>query len=96
MHTELFPPEVVAVPSPRLAWIKKHALVLDQPRRGGSECPETGDDIPIWVCRKRVPLSGNHWSKFEIGGGNTEDEACADFAKNARVLLWNEEGEFVV
>ena len=96
MHPELFPAEVVQVISPRLAWLKKHALVLEKPTHGGQGCAETGEDIPRWVCRKRVPLSGNHWRPFEIGGGETEDEACADFAKNARVLLWNEEGEFIV
>jgi hypothetical protein len=89
---ELFPLSAVTMLSPRLAWLEKHGLetehVCDEP----FESPETGRDITPWVCRSRARrMNGGHFAPNEIGGGMTEDEACADFALAAGIKLWNEE-----
>ncbi len=89
---ELFPAEAVTMLSPRLAWMKRHGLETEHLPNGGTECPETGSEIPHWICRV-VKLNPNfsHYKQREIGMGDTEDDACADYAKNAGVRLWNEE-----
>jgi hypothetical protein len=91
MNGELFKVETVL--SPRLAWLKRHGLETEHIPEGGRECPETGDEIPNWVCRVILPAErmGCHYRPNEIGGGDTEEEACADFAVNAGIRLWNEE-----
>lgn len=90
--SELFPVEQTTMLSPRLAWLKRHALETERIPGGGCESPETGDYIPLWVCRV-VKLHPNFscYREKEIGGGETEDLACADFAINAGIRLWNEE-----
>jgi hypothetical protein len=91
---ELFPIESVTQDSPRLAWLKRHNLETECIPEGGPgvESPETGEDIPAWICRvrKQHPNFSTYCDR-EIGGGNTEDDAIADFARNAGIPLWNEE-----
>jgi hypothetical protein len=92
--SELFPVEQVTQLSPKLAWLKRHGLETERIPEGGPgcECPETGEDIPAWVCRvKKLHPNFSTYSPRQIGGGDTEDEACADFAINAGIKLWNEE-----
>lgn len=86
--TPLFPdlPEVL---SPKLAWIRANDVETEQLEFGGQECPETGDDIPRWVCRKISPKGIDLWRECEIGGGDTEDEAMLDYCTNANVKHWS-------
>ena len=86
---ELFPVEVAL--SPKLKWLARHNLVTEHIPEGGMECPETGDEIPHWVRRVNKTDPNEHYRPCEIGGGDTEDEACGDWAINAGVKLWNEE-----
>lgn len=93
MTDELFPPESVASLSPRIQWLIAHNLVTEKMPDdiAGMESPETGDEIPRWVCRvKKENPECAHYSPREIGGGDTEDEACADLAINRNIKLWNE------
>lgn len=92
MSDELFPVETVLKDSPRLSWLKRHGLETEHLENGGSECPETGDIIPHWVCR--VVKSNPNFSVYapkQIGSGDTEDEACADLAQKRGIRLWFEE-----
>ena len=87
---ELFPVETITVYSPRLKWMRDHRLVTEKlADTPGTESPETGDEIPCWVCRRRLP-SGAHYRPRDIGGGDTEELACIDWAKNAGVKPWNQ------
>ena len=93
---ELFPVESVMVDSPRLRWMKRHNLETEHIPEGGPgvECPETGEDVPAWVCRVKKPHPNfSTYCPREIGGGDTELDAIADFAKNAGIPLWNEEAQ---
>lgn len=91
--TELFPIEAVAMDSPRLAWLKRHGLVTEMNPNAGLESAEQGDDIPKWVCRvSKTEGDSPHFKPNEIGGGETEDDACADLAINRGLRHWSEEG----
>ena len=90
MSDELLPPTAGAMDSPKLRWLKQHGLVTLQPEHGGTECPETGEEIPIWVCRTPEPSFGWCWRPCDIGGGDTEQEACAHVAIQRGIKLWNE------
>lgn len=94
--SELFPIESVTCDSPRLAWMKRHNLETERIPEGGPGCesPETGDDIPAWVCRvKKQNPNFSTYCDREIGGGDTEDEAIQQWALNAGIRLWFENPE---
>ncbi len=78
--------------SPKLAWLFFHELETEHLTNGGEECPKSGDEIPHWVCRLKVPRRWEDgiWSPREIGSGDTEEEACADLAVRRGINLWNE------
>ncbi len=82
MSDELFAPTEGAADSPRLAWLKRHGLVYYFSDFTG-ESPETGNDIRPWTPQE--VLFG------KAGVGDTEDEACADYAQKHALKLWNEE-----
>lgn len=79
---ELF--EVPQHLSPRLAWIKRHRVVVERVNA------ETSGGFK-WICRTEHPPLAGFWPPNSIGGGETEDEAIADFAIAAGIRLWNEE-----
>lgn len=94
MTADLFPdlPEVL---SPRLVFLAKHGLETERIRSGDpddlTESPETGDDIPVWVCRTKAPRLNGLFCANEIGGGDTEVEAIVDFCINSGVPYWTVE-----
>lgn len=93
--SELFPAESIASESPRLRWMRRHNLETERIPEGGPgvESPETGDDIPAFVCRiKKQNPNFSTYCDREIGGGDTEEEAIIDFAIHAGIPLWNEDG----
>jgi len=85
---ELFSALEVASESPKLKWLRAQNAETEHFPEGGFESPETGDYVPKWVCRKKKE-SGSFGPR-EIGCGETEQEAIADFAINAGVRLWFE------
>ena len=88
-NLEMFPPESVAMESPRLAWLRKHALCTYHVKELRGECPETGNTLKPWTCCK-LELPGDVLAG-KIGIGDTEDECCADYAQKHGLKLWNEE-----
>ena len=89
--TELFPTASVASDSPLLAWLKRHGLETAQPTFGGNECPETGEDIPLWVCRVAKPDHDRQtYYENEIAGGDTREEACDNLSAVRGLPLWNQ------
>lgn len=86
---ELFPPESVAMDSPRLAWCKKWGIrtVPQHPHMVGAESPESGDTIKAWFvvdtfCHPGEPIIGCQ--------GDTEDEALTEYAMRFERPHWNE------
>jgi hypothetical protein len=96
MSDELFPPEAVAMDSPRLAWIKRHGIVTFH------SCPS--DEWSTWMAGiqewhpEKTDAADfffeetSHNGDTRIGEGNTEDEAIAHLCRRHGVRLWNEEG----
>jgi hypothetical protein len=90
MCAELFKPESVMMPSPRLAWLDKHGVRTHFARH----CP--GDPWCAWFGTVD-PVSFNEEHGGEaFGYGKSEDQAISALAKKQGWKLWNEEGEFVV
>lgn len=89
MSDELFPPREVAMDSPRLRWLRKHGLVLQH--NAGLTRADYEDGACDWTCYVQAAMHGGVCGDCNIGGGDTEDEACADLAKNKGLKLWNEE-----
>lgn len=88
---ELFPIEAVLKDSPRIIWLREHNLETVQLREpdGLSESPETGEDIPVWVCRVKEPEDGDSWRKHEIAGGDTENDAICAFCEVSGITHWS-------
>ena len=65
--------------SPRVKWIRKHKIKTSR----------KDPDLPLdaWVCwsGELYNIIGSH----EIGVGETEGQAMADWAKRHGVKLWN-------
>jgi hypothetical protein len=85
--------DVPKMESPRLKWIKRHRITINNiAEKPDEECPETGEIIPQWVCYQGTNA---YWRDGMLnrrtGCGNTEDEAIADWAIKNRKRLWNEE-----
>ncbi len=89
MSEELFPAEAVTMDSPRLAWMKRHGLCTYHVPELTGECPETGADLKPWTCVSKTQPEHVLFGRY--GQGDTEDEACADYAVKFKVSLWNEE-----
>lgn len=90
MNNELFPTEAVTMDSPRLAWMKRLGLqVWRTPIDGLCECPETGEEIKAWSCCTIQEL--DRLSIRAVGTGDTEEEACVEWARKHHEPLWNEE-----
>lgn len=98
MSAELFPPESVAVDSPRLQWIARHEVITGNfPGMDESTWlagfkhwwgkPYT-DDAGAFFCHET-----GHNGDCRLGEGDTEDEAIAHLCRRHRVPLWNEEPE---
>ena len=97
MTEELFPPESVAMDSPRLAWLKRHGCItmsfephqrfgeFDRWIAGFAEGVAGKDAIAQWFCEE----CGKN-GETTIGMGATEDEAIAELAIRYGVRLWNE------
>lgn len=79
---DLFPPDAGRMDSPRLAWLKKHGLITQLHDRMDDDYA----DLEPWVCHQVIDRDFRVW-----GLGNTEDEACADYAQRNGIPLWNEE-----
>jgi len=82
---ELF--DITEQDSPRLAWIKKHAVqitVNKNIRPGNDDEDEFGNEIRPVECRTVTRRS-------KIGFGDTEDEAIHDWALKNKVRMWGEE-----
>lgn len=84
MSGELFPIESVAMDSPRLAWLKANNVETQYVPNG-----DEWDDKPFWVCRVKREDKRLFWW-YEIAQGETEEEACALYAKNNNIKTWNE------
>jgi len=86
MTAELFDtPESL---SPRLAWMRKHKL---ETMRNPS--PKAEDGESPWVCRviKTAESKSGLWWPNEIAGGDTEEQACEQFAMNRGLKHWNQQ-----
>jgi hypothetical protein len=81
----LFP--VVESLSPRLAWMKQHGLICYFSDFTG-ESPETGNDIRPWTCSRADAPQEVLFGKAGIG--DTEEDACADYARKHSLSGWNE------
>lgn len=72
--------------SPKLAWLRKHALRTDyDPRFDTSplqESPETGADIYPWMCGEQAQHSDRP------GFGMTEEDACIDYCRKNDITHW--------
>ncbi len=90
MSNELFDINSVSMDSPRLAWKKKHSVETEKLERAGDE-DDNGDTIPQWVCRIKKLANGARYFPNQIAGGDTEDEALAEYAAKNSIPLWNEE-----
>jgi hypothetical protein len=88
MTDELFPSETVTMDSPKLAWLKKHGLTTSYAENVGDAKDEFGNQAKPWTCAKII-LGGRCIGS--MGYGDTEEDACADFAEKYDLLLWNEE-----
>ena len=78
--TELFPPETVTKPSPRLVWLEKHRV---------NTIFTCGMDEPYsaWSGDLREALEED-----DVHCGKSQDEALTKLAKASGWRLWNEEG----
>ena len=88
MNPELFPiPESL---SPKLAWLKKHGLVTHyfEVLQEGAESPETGEELYPWTCMDRRPNPNHSIKEGIVGVGETEEEACMDYARKNDILHW--------
>lgn len=73
-------------PSPKLAWLRKHDLVVEHfPEGEGIDEDEFGNDVFAWTCRRRNATFAATWAKKDIGAGRTEEEAIFDFCHNSGV-----------
>lgn len=87
---ELFPVESVTMDSPRLAWMKRHGLcAYHSPALDGAECEFT--DVPIrpWTCCSASQPIDILFGRF--GVGNTEEEACLDYAMKEDIPNWTQQ-----
>ena len=80
--------------SPRLKWIQKHRVELDDPRPLSSE-PHRAfiifNPMDAQLGINGLILSGLRGTSFHDGYGQTEDEALTALAVEAGIPLWNEE-----
>lgn len=90
MESELFAPETTKQLSPKLKWLEQHGLETEDLSDLGGIDPCTGDDIPRWVCRVKKTMVKGRWMAAEVGGGDTETDACAEYAVKNGLHLWNE------
>jgi hypothetical protein len=85
MSEELLPfQESLESLSPKILWIQKHNLIVEATNAKG-ESPESGEDIPAWVCRIDKGPGETYLTK-EIGGGETPEEAMLDFCQNSGIM----------
>lgn len=95
MSDELFPPESVAMDSPRLRWIKAHPFeVNDHPEHEGDI--ETGGRYAVWFPDNtlenwqetyKTPMPADYGL---CGYGDTIDDALIELAQIYGIPLWNE------
>jgi len=97
MSDELFPPESVAMDSPRIAWMKRHRIV--------TWFNEGTPDMivpPQWFAGYDYWWPGRNGEDFfamemvnngcsRIGQGDTEHEALIDFAARWDLPVWNQQ-----
>jgi hypothetical protein len=101
---ELFPAEVVAMDSPRLAWLKRHDVLTwhdDGKRDGFQVCPpQWFAGFTHWWPEKTgidfFALETAHNGDSRIGEGDSEQEALCQLltcgeARAKGIKLWNEE-----
>ena len=86
-QVEMFP-EMPAVISPRLAWLRKHHLkTWATPACWiGMECPETGVELEAWYCDKEV----RDGLDDDPVGGADQDDAIGHYARLNGLRLWDE------
>lgn len=90
MSNQLFSERDIVSDSPRIAWVKRLGLqVWRTPIDGLCECPETGEEIKAWSCCTIQEL--DRLSIRAVGTGDTEEEACVEWARKHHEPLWNEE-----
>lgn len=89
-ETELFPAASVAMDSPKLAWLKSRGLITWRTPGlvGDEESPETGEPIKAWTCMSESALEDG--DLHDTATGDTEHEACANYAIKHAIPLWNE------
>ena len=83
--------ELFTVPeslSPRLAWLHRHALVVCFDQGWANE----GKPEP-WSCYKIDFPANRNWEGFlhHAGFGDTEEAACAEYARKNDVKHWSAE-----
>lgn len=69
--------------SPRLQWMERHGITVR--RYGPHDCGKPGWQDNEWFAMGKVHLN------YEIGYGDTEDEAITQLALKLGIKLWNEE-----
>lgn len=76
--------------SPLAAWKRRHMLVtvMEDPAIVGTEGPESGEVCTAFYCMKNMDTYPTQ-ALDKIGRGDTEDEACADFAQRNGLHHWS-------
>ena len=83
MSDELFDPQAVTVPSPRLAWLQRYAVkTFDH----GEPIEDEAGDHERWHAEGRIGLGMPH-----VAEGETEHDVIVALALKMKVRLWNEE-----
>ena len=75
--------------SPLAAWKRKHGLitVMEDPNIVGTESPDSGELCAAFYCMRDDRIV-NSQDLEKIGRGDTEDEACSDYAKRNDLWHW--------
>ena len=90
-NLEMFPPDTVAMDSPKLAWLKRHGVTVIKHNFAGTDI-EGSDEPTFEAC------GWHSWTdkcgrdhETQNGWGYDEDEALQNLAKHCGWKLWNEE-----
>lgn len=95
MSDELFPPESVAMDSPKLAWLKRHKVLtyLSMPDDPDSRCWFAAFDEGEYIYENPADFFCQHLGEngnSRSGEGDTEDDAIAHLCRRSGLKLWNE------
>jgi hypothetical protein len=96
MNDELFPAEAVAMDSPKLAWCKKHSVVIYRHPGDAFGCPHSwfAGFQDWWPDLRGLNFFAEetaHNGDSRCVEAGTEEDALATLARYYKIPLWNEE-----